>query len=828
MQNRKKLTHRDVINFATELDYQPYIGGLCSGFIFKWVMAVLAKDEQAFYKRLRLLAEFSTGQYESLKSLIESVRINMQISNIPTQDFLKNKCEGIDLDEPIYLQDILDLPAFYEQLLISHTPCEYAEIFNNEYIAQYDYRKFIELCKPKCLETEKIDIALHHIQMMNKDELSLYLESLKLIIIQHSKSYPCSIVFHNSEHAIGFTLKYDENMKSYLWHYMDINDFSRYPNDPNYYRTLNTNELVESLYQSFKPGWMFRFMDALPEDKKDYANSYILVNQNELYYVDRKQNLFPITIKDMKLLIESIRNIDKADDALRLTFNQVIKYITRNGGGLPRKISDKETDYIAFTLHVLAVNPILAFQQALENLKQDYPINFEEKSKIHDPTGAGLLHHACAAGKKNIVEALINNKVDLNKRAHLDLYSPLHTAARNNQLEIVKMLIDNNVDINILDSHNTTALYGSVRDHLVEIVKLLVENDKIQINNGDKTGLAPLHIACHFDFLDIAQCLISHGAEIDRLSTNRITPLMLTAQEGHLEMVKLLLSHGADLNHQIYQTNQDLSPLFLAAKSNQVDVFDFLLKKQGINIKTIFKNKQSLLHIAAAYGSFDVMKYLCENGVDIFYKNSLGRSALFIAAASSHQNIVEYLLNKGADIKEVDEDGYSPILYATYYGKISDVKYLLSFEEDIDAIFSNGDTLLTLAAERNHKELCQFLLLKGTDINKKDSFGKTALYYATKNGYFEIVKLLLDNNANINLTFDGVKAVDIAKRYNHKDVHDLLNSFENSITRRLDKKKGSTKLERKKKLILLYYCSIVIFVTKKFAITISKRFAINF
>ncbi len=58
---------------------------------------------------------------------------------------------------------------------------------------------------------------------------------------------------------------------------------------------------------------------------------------------------------------------------------------------------------------------------------------------------------------------------------------------------------------------------------------------------------AALHVAAALGHTAVASVLVDHGADVDILDSNGMTPLMWAAQEGHLAMVKLLIEAGADV-----------------------------------------------------------------------------------------------------------------------------------------------------------------------------------------------------------------------------------------------------------------------------------------
>lgn len=67
--------------------------------------------------------------------------------------------------------------------------------------------------------------------------------------------------------------------------------------------------------------------------------------------------------------------------------------------------------------------------------------------------------------------------------------------------------------------------------------------------SGQLHGASPLQWAAHRNAIDLCQCLIELGANVnDSASDWWLTPLSWGADAGSAEAVKLLLKHGADVN----------------------------------------------------------------------------------------------------------------------------------------------------------------------------------------------------------------------------------------------------------------------------------------
>lgn len=72
-----------------------------------------------------------------------------------------------------------------------------------------------------------------------------------------------------------------------------------------------------------------------------------------------------------------------------------------------------------------------------------------------------------------------------------------------------------------------------------------------EVNVRDHVGWTPLHEACNHGYLEVAQVLLDHGANIDDPGgtlCGGVTPLVDAAFNGHVDIVSLLVERGSDIN----------------------------------------------------------------------------------------------------------------------------------------------------------------------------------------------------------------------------------------------------------------------------------------
>jgi len=122
------------------------------------------------------------------------------------------------------------------------------------------------------------------------------------------------------------------------------------------------------------------------------------------------------------------------------------------------------------------------------------------------------------------------------------------------------------------------------------------------------------------------------------------------------------------------------------------------------------------LHVAASFGSLDIVKQLLALGIPI---NALGGTfdsgALRLAASHGHIDIVAFLIISGAEL-DVSKPEKNPLFGAIYGGHINIVKLLIENGIDIRMKYTgeymkNMDAL-AFAEERGQQEIADFLRQK--------------------------------------------------------------------------------------------------------------------
>jgi RNA polymerase sigma factor (sigma-70 family) len=244
---------------------------------------------------------------------------------------------------------------------------------------------------------------------------------------------------------------------------------------------------------------------------------------------------------------------------------------------------------------------------------------------------------------------------------------------------------------------------------------------------------------------------------VDTVGPWQRTALHWAVCGGHLKLAEALLGHGADPNRV---DHWGCTSVHLAADFGHESLLDLLLSRGGDPTR-VMGNGKNLLHLAACNGSRSLIDRVRHTGLqlDIFTAAALGHVALAdrllhvdktnlarklrigatplqIAAERGHTTMTEYLLGRGATLDPIS---------AIALNKEEALFDIL--ERQPKAIDRNagsfGFTPLHAASVRGREDLVQHLLMQGADVNRSDRmFRKTPMEEALFFGKESAAKLL--------------------------------------------------------------------------------------
>lgn len=298
-----------------------------------------------------------------------------------------------------------------------------------------------------------------------------------------------------------------------------------------------------------------------------------------------------------------------------------------------------------------------------------------------DPMPA--FHEAAKVGNIEMVKFLLEYVEDVNaKDEHGN--TALHLAAEHSHVEMVQLLIDARANPNLKGSQQKTPLVVAASKNNVAVVQKLIEA-KADVN-GDNSGFTPCHVAAEAGNLEVLDFLVSSNCSIGVTDERNYTPIMVAAEKGHFSCVKRLANAGASLN--------------------------------------IRGNDGSSISDLAAKHPSSIMKFLIEQGVEVFSADNPHSSKLFKKAIEHRQEDTALLLLKqGAKIS----DNY-PAHTFIEKGMYKIALYFLQQQPDaINSQDSSGQTPLHLACRFGQTGLARWLIAHGANPHHKDDSNITPL-----------------------------------------------------------------------------------------------------
>ncbi|XP_006139856.1 transient receptor potential cation channel subfamily A member 1 [Tupaia chinensis] len=400
--------------------------------------------------------------------------------------------------------------------------------------------------------------------------------------------------------------------------------------------------------------------------------------------------------------------------------------------------------------------------------------------------GAFPIHQTAFSGAKKCMEIVLKfgEERGYSRQSHINFVnnrkaSPLHMAVQGGDLEMIKMCLDNGAHIDLMENGKCTPLHFAATQGATDIVKLMISSysgssDVVNAADGNQETL--LHRASLFDHHELADYLISVGADINSTDAEGRSPLILATTSASWNIVNLLLSKGARVD----------------IKDHFGRNFLHLTVQQPYGLRNLQPEFLQMKHIKELVMDEDndgctPLHYACRQGVPVSVNNLLGFNV---------------------SINSKSKDKKSPLHFAASYGRINTCQRLLKDISDT-RLLNEGDlhgmTPLHLAAKNGHDKVVQLLLKKGA-LFLSDHNGWTALHHASMGGYTQTMKVILDTNMKCTdrLDEEGNTALHFAAREGHAKAVALLLSYDAEIV--LNKQQASflhVALHNKRKEVVL-------------------------
>lgn len=241
-----------------------------------------------------------------------------------------------------------------------------------------------------------------------------------------------------------------------------------------------------------------------------------------------------------------------------------------------------------------------------------------------------------------------------------ELEKKINYIIANDNVEKFKELyiINHNLQNYFLTQSQENVIYVAIKNKAINILKHLFQN-KINVNNKDKEGRTLLHLALEIGLCDIVESIFQNYSndEIKLFKDN----------QGNNELHKWVIYHTCDkclsylLDHSQAKSSRyfsdknikDNSPLHQAVLENNLNAFRNLISNEYIKNNIIEKGEDgnTLLHFAAIHRNIELLDFILNlNKININSKNAKDESVLHLALKNDNFKIVEKLVDLKARV----------------------------------------------------------------------------------------------------------------------------------------------------------------------------------
>jgi ankyrin repeat protein len=312
-------------------------------------------------------------------------------------------------------------------------------------------------------------------------------------------------------------------------------------------------------------------------------------------------------------------------------------------------------------------------------------------------------------------------------------------------------------------------------DFLADALIHFQAGEVININKlmPNDTGLTALHRAAMLGNVDIFDCLLKIGADMEIKDLFGTTPLHLAARYGHLSIIQKLIENGANLNAKTKANN---TPLIIATQYNEAEVAKALIHKltpEQLNESNA--DGKTALYWAIQNKQAEVANALIQKLTpeQLNERNANGETALYWASKNKRKEITDELLKK-LDLSKVqeknDQDG-EILTWAIVNDHTSLALAVINNSNQSQLITPynphNPSSSLHWAFFMDKETICLKLIekLDVAQLNTQDQTMKyTPLHWAVIHNNLTIIRSLINKGVDKNIiNKEGKKAFELAK-----------------------------------------------------------------
>jgi ankyrin repeat protein len=285
--------------------------------------------------------------------------------------------------------------------------------------------------------------------------------------------------------------------------------------------------------------------------------------------------------------------------------------------------------------------------------------------------------------------------------------------------------------VNCVDSRDqSTPLHKAAAKNNCEVLELLLKEFKeTRIDAKDNLESTALHWACSNAALEAIFILCKFGASINVRDKYGYGPLHLTIKKKCYRGADVLLLYNADIN---FKMSNGSAAMHWACENNELDILKWLLTKDKINIHSRDKLKEVPIMRAAAKGNMEIVEFMMKkNLVDWKLRDDKLQSLLHKAAYAGINDLIMKIANMNpvacnTMMNEKDRDGNTPLHLAVKKDHFRAIKSLCMMGADMNTQNKHGDTPMHVALILKDYKTARYLFQSGASADIKNKKGLTA------------------------------------------------------------------------------------------------------
>ncbi|PAA89335.1 hypothetical protein BOX15_Mlig028661g2, partial [Macrostomum lignano] len=239
----------------------------------------------------------------------------------------------------------------------------------------------------------------------------------------------------------------------------------------------------------------------------------------------------------------------------------------------------------------------------------------------------------------------------------------------------------------------------------------------------------------------------------ERIDSLQICKLIQCVRDRNRDQIRKLVASGIPQLVNYGEPQDGETPLIVAAKENDEDMVEFLIKEMGALPDFGDRGGVTPAMRAAEQGFVQALEALAKAGADMKARDSSGKNVLFycIQPTERHAQCMQVALKHEADVNSAANDGRTAFFVAceTADKNPACCRALLAHGANPDVVQrASNRTPLMAACASGSAEVALAALMGGADPNRVDKQSWTAAHYAAKGGHLSCLVALSGYGAN--------------------------------------------------------------------------------